>query len=70
VQDPKPQLEQVLGALDLGWDERCATVAPGRAVKTASVWQVREPLYSSSSGRARHYARQLTDLRKYIEFPL
>jgi hypothetical protein len=31
-------------------------------VKTASVWQVREPLYQSSSGRARHYARELAAL--------
>ena len=37
--------------------------AGGRAIKTASVWQVREPLYQSSSGRARHYATQLAALR-------
>jgi tetratricopeptide (TPR) repeat protein len=70
VRDPKPQLEQVLAFLGLGWDEGCASVGPGRAVKTASVWQVREPLYTRSSGRSRHYAKQLEDLRKYIEFPM
>ena len=39
------------------------------AVKTASVWQVREPLHRRSSGRWRNYARQLAaleaDLRRY-----
>jgi tetratricopeptide (TPR) repeat protein len=70
LRDPKPQLEQVLALLGLGWDEGCASVGPGRAVKTASVWQVREPLYMRSSGRSRHYAKQLEDLRKYIEFPM
>jgi hypothetical protein len=33
------------------------------AVKTASVWQVREPLYQRSSGRWRNYARHLDPLR-------
>ena len=70
VRDSKPQLEQVLAFLGLGWDEGCAAVGPGRAVKTASVWQVREPLYTRSSGRSRHYEKQLEDLRKYIEFPM
>jgi tetratricopeptide (TPR) repeat protein len=70
VRDPKPQLERVLGSLGLAWDERCGSVDRSRAVKTASVWQVREPLYLSSSGRARHYARHVADLQKYIDFPM
>ena len=36
-------------------------------VKTASVWQVREPLYARSSGRARHYERHLETLRASLE---
>ncbi len=36
-------------------------------VKTASVWQVREPLYRTSSGRWRHYERHLVALRAYID---
>ena len=38
----------------------------GNAVKTASVWQVREPLYRRSSGRWRNYARRLEPLRAYL----
>jgi tetratricopeptide (TPR) repeat protein len=66
VKDPKPVVEQLLAFLGLGWDERCLTVPPGRAVKTASVWQVREPLNPRSSGRAQHYARQLRQLGDYL----
>ena len=38
----------------------------GVAIKTASVWQVREPLYRSSSGRAKHYADELKELREFL----
>jgi tetratricopeptide (TPR) repeat protein len=67
VQEPKPVVEELLSFLGLDWDERCLTVSPGRAVKTASVWQVREPIYQRSSGRARHYEKELAELRNYLE---
>jgi tetratricopeptide (TPR) repeat protein len=67
VHEPKPAVEKLLEFLGLDWDERCLTVPPaGRPIKTASVWQVREPLYQTSSGRARHYARELDELRSYL----
>jgi hypothetical protein len=62
-------MERLLASLGLDWDDRCLSVpATGRAVKTASVWQVREPLYQRSSGRARHYQRQLSTLRDYLDY--
>jgi hypothetical protein len=71
VKDPKSQIEQVLKSLGLGWDERCARVpAAGRAIKTASVWQAREPIHVRSSGRADHYSKHLDELHKYIAAPL
>lgn len=67
VRDPKPVMEAALDFLGLPWDERCLGVPrAGRAIKTASVWQVREPLYQRSSGRSRHYERQLSALRNYL----
>jgi len=66
VEDPEPALQRLLHFLGLEWDERCLSVPPGLAVKTASVWQVREPLYRRSSGRARHYERQLGPLSQYL----
>ncbi|HEX3602492.1 MAG TPA: sulfotransferase [Steroidobacteraceae bacterium] len=67
VREPKLKVQELLSFLGLDWDERCLTVSPGRAVKTASVWQVREPLYQRSSGRARHYEKELAELRNYLE---
>ena len=45
---------------------RPAAAGNGQAIKTASVWQVRQPLYQASSGRSRHYARELAELRTYL----
>jgi hypothetical protein len=68
VKEPRPVMERVLGFLGLEWDERCLSVPPaGRAIKTASVWQAREPIYQRSSGRSRHYAHKIQLLREYLE---
>jgi tetratricopeptide (TPR) repeat protein len=68
VQDPKPVMERLLGFLGLEWDERCLNVpAVGRSIKTASVWQVREPLHGRSSGRSRHYEKELSEIREYLD---
>ncbi len=68
VQNPRGVAARLLDFLGLEWDERCLAV-PGaeRAIKTASVWQVREPLYRRSSGRSRHYEKELAGLRAYLE---
>lgn len=68
VTDPRVPLERLLAFLGLEWDDRClAFHRLDNAVKTASVWQVREPLYRRSSGRARHYQRQLAPLKAWLE---
>jgi tetratricopeptide (TPR) repeat protein len=67
VADPKPALQSLCGFLGLEWGERMPeSVAVGRAVKTASVWQVREPLYRQSSGRAAHYVAELRGLASFL----
>lgn len=64
VREPRPAVERLLGFCGLDWEERCLAFHEVRnAVKTASVWQVREPLYQRSSGRWRNYARHLGPLR-------
>jgi tetratricopeptide (TPR) repeat protein len=68
VRDPLPVAKGLLSSLGLEWDERCLDIpATGRSIKTASVWQVREPLHARSSGRARHYADQTAPLRALLE---
>ncbi len=68
VKDTKPVVARILEFLGISDDENCYSAPPaGRIVKTASVWQVREPLYQHASGRARHYERQLSGLRSYLQ---
>jgi len=67
VRAPRPAVERLLAFCGLPWEEGCMDFHRVRnAVKTASVWQVREPLYQRSSGRWRHYARQLEPVRAYL----
>ncbi len=64
VADPEAQFKALCGFLELPWPGRVPEVAArSGAVKTASVWQVRQPLYRSSSGRSRHYLEELQELR-------
>jgi tetratricopeptide (TPR) repeat protein len=67
VHDPRPELERLLAFCGLPWDESCLDFQ-GRhnRVKTASVWQVRQPLYGTSSGRWRHYAAHLKPLAEAL----
>ena len=67
VNEPKPAMERLGGFLGLDLQSAAPPAAPaGLAVKTASVWQVREPLYRTSSGRSRHYTEQLKELHDYL----
>src|SRR6266404_3537604 len=67
VRAPEAAGSALFGALGLEWDPRFLELPrSGRAVRTASVWQVCEPLYRHSSGRARHYAPELAPLHEYL----
>jgi hypothetical protein len=67
VKDPLATLQGLYGFLGLEWAGEVPRVpAPAGAIKTASAWQVREPLYDTSSGRARHYAPELQELCDYL----
>jgi tetratricopeptide (TPR) repeat protein len=67
VREPRPAVEKLLGFCGLEWEESCLSFERQRnSVKTASVWQVRQPLYQRSSGRAQHYAKQLEQVEAYL----
>ena len=54
----------------LGWDDQfLAFHKTERTVQTASVWQVRQPIYKSSAGRWRNYERFLGPLKEALEAP-
>jgi hypothetical protein len=60
VKDPRGETGRLLEFLGLPWHEGCLEFhRSGNRVRTASVTQVREPLYARSSGRWRNYERQL-----------
>jgi tetratricopeptide (TPR) repeat protein len=68
VHDPETEARRLFEFLGLERQPQDSGQPPPavRAIKTASVWQVREPLYQRSSGRARHYTHELAALRDYL----
>jgi Tfp pilus assembly protein PilF len=67
VREPHPAVENMLEFCGLDWADGCLSFHEREnAVKTASVWQVRQPLYQHASGRSRNFARQLEPLAKYV----
>lgn len=67
VIDPRREIQSMLTHLGLSWDDACLGSAKReKSVRTASSWQIRKPLHGQSSGRWRHYARQLQPARQML----
>lgn len=63
VANPSGEVPPLLEFLGLPQDDRCLTPVGSQAVvRTASVWQVRQPLYRHASGRWRNYAAQMVKI--------
>jgi hypothetical protein len=63
VADPEAGIRRLLAFTGLPWDAACLDFhRNSRAVNTASRYQVRRPMYSSSVGRWRHYENELAPL--------
>jgi tetratricopeptide (TPR) repeat protein len=63
VNEPEEQVRRLLAHCGLEWDERCLSFhTNSRAVRTASLGQVRQPIHRGSVGRWRRYERQLAPL--------
>ena len=63
VEDLETQARRLIDYCGLAWDDRCIHFHQnGRAVRTASSVQVRQPLFRSSLGRGRHYEHGLGPL--------
>jgi hypothetical protein len=57
----------MLEFLDLPWDPRCLEFeTTDRVVITASKWQVRQKIHSSSAGRHKNYEQFLGPLKNLI----
>jgi hypothetical protein len=64
VADPESKIRWlVTQACGLAWDDACLSFhKTKRAVRTASVAQVRQPIFKSAIGRWRHYEKHLGPL--------
>jgi hypothetical protein len=59
VSQPREIISDLLNFLGEDWDERCLSFDKLEStVKTASVWQVREPFHTRSIGRWKNYQKQ------------
>ncbi len=67
VEDLEGEVRRILDYCRLPWDDRCLSFhETDRPVKTASLVQVRRPLYRSSVGRWRLYEKHLAPLREAL----
>jgi hypothetical protein len=68
VGDPQAWSRKMLDFVGLDWDPRCLDFhLTDRTVLTASSWQVRQKINSSSIGRWRHYEKFIGPLRGLTE---
>jgi tetratricopeptide (TPR) repeat protein len=67
VDDTEGTVKSILAFCGLGWDPACMSFyRTDRGIRTPSRWQVRQPVYSDSIGRWRHYERYLQPLRHIV----
>ena len=70
VADPEPDARRMVRHVGLEWDDACLRPHEVlRPVHTASAWQVRQPVYQRSAGRAHRYERFLGPLREALKEP-
>ena len=67
LSETEPTLRSLLDFCGLPWDERCLRFHESpRVVRTASNWQVRQPLYQHAVERWRRYRTELEPLRQAL----
>jgi hypothetical protein len=67
VADMRSESERLLGELGIEWSDSCLRFyETARSVQTASVTQVRRPIYTSSIGKAEKFGAALDPLRRAL----
>ncbi len=67
IMDTEAVSRKVINFCNLAWEQDCLDFHnTKRTVKTASVWQVRQPIYKSSQARWQRYAKHITPLQKSL----
>lgn len=71
VADTEGQAQRMLQYLELGWEAQVLQFNElDRPVKTASVWQVRQPIYTTSKAKWKRYERHLAPLIRGTNAPI
>ena len=67
VNNSEKEIKKLLQFCELNWDQKCLKFYENkRKVSTASVAQVREPIYKSSVAKWKSYTKSLEELKKII----
>lgn len=68
VADQEGMSRKLLEFCGLDWSDACLNFHENeRAIKTASIWQVRQKIYTTSVERWRHYTHHITPLMALLE---
>ena len=60
IQDADASTRSLIASVGLPWDDACLDPRQSEtAVRTASIWQVRRGIYTTSKERWRHYENEL-----------
>ena len=69
IADPEYWSRKLIEHVGLEWDDAClAPHKQERTVKTASHWQVRQPIYKTSVARWKHYEKHLGPLQEALGY--
>jgi tetratricopeptide (TPR) repeat protein len=68
IDSPESNIKELLNFTKLEWEDNCLNFHTVKnQVKTASVWQVRQPLYKKSSGRWGNYKQNLENIGLFVD---
>ncbi len=68
IADRENQVRELIRQAELEWDDRCLSRADSTtAIRTASIWQARQEIYTTAQGRWRNYARFLSPAIRVLQ---
>jgi LPS sulfotransferase NodH len=69
VADQERVTREMIDYIGLPWDERCLQPEKSnKVVRTASLWQARQPVYKTSVARWKHYEKHLQPLKDVLGY--
>ena len=67
INDSENEIKKLIEFCDIGWDENCISFYKNKkTVSTASLAQVRSPIYKTSLKKWKNYSKNLSILQKLL----